>query len=70
MSVTVNAPEALPAVGGSFDVTVEMSGNPGFAGIGLTLAYDQNRLECTSIVYGEHIKSLGPVSNPNAEGAQ
>ena len=42
-------PSQAPAVGESFTVTVEISGNPELTGIRLALAYDKTTLSCTAI---------------------
>ena len=62
----VTAPEELPAVGETFTVTVDISGNPGFAALGVTLGYDKSVLKCVDIYAGSALQGAMTVSNPDA----
>lgn len=57
----VVGPAEAPAVGERFEVSVEISGNPGIVGVRLALAYDQAKLRCTSITEGKAVSDMGIV---------
>ena len=63
----VVGPAEVPAVGERFEVSVEISGNPGIVGIRLALAYDQAKLRCTSITEGKAVSGMTSVSNETAK---
>lgn len=51
-------------------MTVDISGNPGFAAVQFTLPYDRDAMECTSANTGEVMRGMMAASNKNApEGA-
>jgi len=58
-------PTELPKAGDEFEVTVELSNNPGFCAIQFTLAYDRNMLECVEVESGEVLDGALTVTNPN-----
>lgn len=65
--LTVKAPEAVPAVGEEFTVTVELSNNPGVCAVQFTLAYDKSKLECTAASTGLLLNGMLAVANPDAD---
>ena len=66
--LTVAAEETLPAAGESFDVTVSISGNPGFSAVQFTLAYDPSVVECTSISKGAMLHGTFGAEKATASG--
>ena len=64
-SVVVDAPEALPAVGESFTVTVRLTGNPGLSAAQVKLGYDDAVLECTQVKSGALTSGMLSASNPH-----
>lgn len=69
-SISISAPETLPAVGETFTVTVEIRGNPGLCAAQFTLAFDETVLSCESAEAGEVLAGALAVANPTAdEGA-
>lgn len=67
-SVVVTAPDALPAVGESFTVTVSVSGNPGLSAAQVKLGYDDAVLECTAVRNGA--VTSGMLSATNTHGTR
>lgn len=65
--LTVKAPEAVPAVGEEFTVTVELSNNPGVCAVQFTLAYDKSKLECITAEAGLLFEGTLSVANPKAD---
>ena len=59
------APSELPGKGETFEVTAEISGNPGISAIGFALAYDEDKMECTEVVAGEVLDAMMTVTNPS-----
>ena len=69
-TLTVTAPETLPAVGETFTVTVDLSGNPGLCAAQYTLAFDQSVLSCESAQVGDVLRGTFSATNPQGpEGA-
>ncbi|MBQ9411767.1 MAG: S-layer homology domain-containing protein [Oscillospiraceae bacterium] len=62
----VTPPDSYPKVGESFEVTVELEGNPGMKGIQLTLCFDRDSMRCTEIVTGDLLRDMLLVSNEEA----
>lgn len=68
--IQVNPPGELPEVGKTFTVTVDVSGNTGFAALELTLGYDKSVVECVNAYTGTVLASAASAVNPSAsEGA-
>ena len=65
----VVAPQAMPAVGDEFTVTLQISGNPGLHSLQATLRYDDSALECTQIERGPLLQTMLSAENPYAESA-
>ena len=64
-------PSQAPAVGESFTVTVEISGNPGMLSGQFTLKYDQDHLTCTKVKQGSVLDDAMFASNPKgSDGAR
>lgn len=61
----VSAPEELPAVGKTFTVTAELSGNPGMTALECTLAFDAARVECTGVTTGSVLSGMLTAVNEN-----
>ena len=60
------APDALPAVGETFNVTIAISGNPGLGAVQMTLAFDKAVVECIEISMGTVLSdSVVGGSNPS-----
>ncbi len=58
------APEAAPPAGESFEVTLELRGNPGIYSFGTVLLYDGEAVECTRIEPGPVMAGMLSVTNP------
>ena len=65
-TLTVKAPDKLPAVGQTFTVTVDLSGNTGMSAFQLKLGYDDSVVECTGIENGKLAGGMLCASNPHA----
>lgn len=59
----VSAPDTLPAVGKTFTVTAELTGNPGMTALECTLAFDGARVECTGVSTGSVLRGMLTASN-------
>ena len=59
----VSAPEEFPAVGKTFTVTAELSGNPGMTALECTLAFDAARVECTGVTTGSVLGGMLTATN-------
>ena len=66
-SLIISAPEALPAVGETFTVTVRISGNPGLCAAQYTLAFDPSVVRCESASVGELLRNTFSAANPNGK---
>ena len=64
-TVTVTAPDKLPAVGETFTITVDLSGNTGLSAVQLKLGYDDAVVECTGVENGDLIGGMLSASNPH-----
>ena len=64
-TVTVTAPDKLPAVGETFTVTVDLTGNTGLSALQLKLGYDDSVVECTAVKNGELVGGMLSASNPH-----
>lgn len=62
----LTSPEQPPKAGETFTVTVDISGNPGFAGFQLTAPYDESAMECTSVNPGALVDGMMAISNKSA----
>mgnify|MGYP004503082823 CR=1 FL=1 len=65
-SVKIDAPKTLPAVGETFTVRVDISGNPGLCAAQFTLAFDKTVVSCESAAVGDVLKGMLSAANPNA----
>ena len=63
-SVRIDAPETLPAVGETFTVTVDISGNPGLCAAQYTLTFDGTVVECVSASVGDVLRGTSFRNNP------
>ncbi len=63
-TLQVTADDTLPAVGGMFEVTVSIDGNPGFSALQLTLSFDRTAVECISITKGDVLLNAIVSENP------
>lgn len=63
MSIQVNAPDEQIFVGDTFDVTIDLSENPGFACLILTPDYDKSALELVNYTNGSIIADLDVDTN-------
>ena len=69
--VRIDAPETLPAVGETFTVTVDISGNPGLCAAQYTLTFNGAVVECVSASVGEVLRGTLSATNPAAsDGAR
>ena len=60
----------MPKSGETFEVSVDLSNNPGFCAIQFTLAYDKSKMECDDIMLVGILEKGLTATNPNkAEGA-
>lgn len=70
-ALKVQAPETLPAVGKTFEVTVSISGNPGLGAVQYTLGFDKTAVTCTRVKLGELLEGTVSATNPAAsDGAR
>ena len=66
----IKTPSALPKAGDTFQVSVELSGNAGFAAIQFTLSYNKTLMECEDVITGELLKgAFSSVNNDGHDGA-
>ncbi len=69
--LTVKTPATIPRAGETFSVTVDVTGNPGFNSLGLTLSYDKTAVECTRVSLGDVTAGAVSATNPSAsDGAR
>ena len=67
---SIQAPSEMPKSGETFEVSVDLSNNPGFCAIQFTLAYDKSKMECDDIMLVGILEKGLTATNPNkAEGA-
>lgn len=64
----LSVPEELPGAGEPFTVTVDISGNPGFAAAQFTLAYNPGAVKCESAVPGTLLDGALSAANAAAPG--
>ena len=64
-TVTVTAPDKLPAVGETFTISVDLSGNTGLSAVQMKLAYDDSVVECTGVKNGDLLSGMLSASNPH-----
>ena len=57
-SLKIDAPASLPAVGETFTVKVDISGNPGLCAAQYTLAFDKTVVTCVSASVGDVLKGV------------
>ena len=70
-SLMVKTPATIPRAGETFSVTVDVTGNPGFNSLGLTLSYDKTAVECTRVSLGDVTAGAVSATNPSAsDGAR
>ncbi|MBQ1303043.1 MAG: hypothetical protein IIY29_06850 [Firmicutes bacterium] len=62
-TLEVKAPDKLPAVGETFDVEVDLTGNPGVNTIEFQLVFDGSVLDCTGMTKGIVLKPMLCVTN-------
>lgn len=65
-SLKIDAPASLPAVGETFTVKVDISGNPGLCAAQYTLAFDKTVVTCVSASVGDVLKGTLSAANPDA----
>lgn len=63
----VVGPETAPAVGESFTVSLELSGNPGFYASELSVSFDKTLLSCTALEPGEMLDRSMVADNLSAD---
>ena len=64
--ISISPPDTLPAVGESFTVTVDLSGNPGVAAAQFTLQFDPAVVDCKQVSTGAVLSGMLSATNPNA----
>lgn len=62
-SLEAKAPDKLPAVGKTFDVEVDLKGNPGVNVVEFHLLFDDSVLECTGVKKGRILQNMLSVVN-------
>ena len=67
-SLKIDAPASLPAVGETFTVKVDISGNPGLCAAQYTLVFDKTVVTCVSASVGDVLKGTLSAANPDAAG--
>ena len=65
-SLKIDAPASLPAMGETFTVKVDISGNPGLCAAQYTLAFDKTVVTCVSASVGDVLKGTLSAANPDA----
>lgn len=65
-SLKIDAPASLPAMGETFTVKVDISGNPGLCAAQYTLAFDKTVITCVSASVGDVLKGTLSAANPDA----
>ena len=60
--ISISPPDTLPAVGESFTVTVDLSGNPGVAAAQFTLQFDPAVVDCQKVSTGNLVNTPVPVT--------
>ena len=65
----VSVPTQLPMAGEEFEVTVDISNNPGFCAIQFTLDYDESQVICKAIKTEALIDGSLSATNPDAGGS-
>ena len=65
-SLKIDAPASLPAVGETFTVKVDISGNPGLCAAQYTLAFDKTVVTCVSASVGDVLKGTLSAAHPDA----
>lgn len=65
-SLKIDAPASLPAVGETFTVKVDISGNPGLCAAQYTLVFDKTVVTCVSASVGDVLKGTLSAANPDA----
>lgn len=66
--VRVTGPETAPGAGDSFDLTLELRGNPGCCLIDVQLDFPADAVQCTGIDEGPVLQEMLSVTNPAAPG--
>ncbi len=66
--IKVNAPSSMPKSGESFEVTVEISANPGFNVLDLFLSYNTAQFTCKSVETGTVLGNALAATNENNQG--
>ncbi|MBQ3920884.1 MAG: S-layer homology domain-containing protein [Firmicutes bacterium] len=61
----VTVPSGSYAAGDTFDVTLEVSNNPGVSAVMISLEFDKSSLQCTSITPGVALANMVAVDNPD-----
>jgi hypothetical protein len=61
----VTVPSGSYAAGDTFDVTLEVSNNPGVSAVMISLEFDKSSLQCTSITPGAALANMISVDNPD-----
>jgi len=64
--VRVTGPETAPGAGDSFDLTLELRGNPGCCLIDVQLDFPADAVQCTGIDEGPVLQEMLSVTNPAA----
>lgn len=64
--VRVTGPETAPGAGDSFDLTLELRGNPGCCLIDICLDFPADAVQCTGIDEGPVLQEMLSVTNPAA----
>ena len=62
-ALSVRAPEALPDVGRTFTVTVELAGNPGILSAECTLGFNAAAVQCTDVQIGSALRGMLTAAN-------
>lgn len=64
----LTVPEELPRAGETFTVSVDISGNPGFAAVEFVLDYDKATFECTDVRTGTLLSNAMAGANVTDQG--
>lgn len=67
VSLELQIPAALPAVGETFEAVLSVTENPGISSAGVALSYNRAVLRCTDMENGELLNGTLCVSNPAAK---
>ena len=64
----LSVPHNLPKAGEKFEVSVELSNNPGFCAVQFMLAYNSDVMICDDVIIDERLSGAISATNPEGDG--